>query len=85
MDFIDEVDYHCCIFCEKIYPTECELLMHVNEIHKNVDINSNPKHKENTMEYIQSTFVDGEEHIQCEEYLETINNRPSHKKVNYTI
>lgn len=75
------MDYHCCIYCEQIYPTECELLMHVNEIHKNI-VDSKPKHKENAMEYIQSTFDDGEENTQCHEYLETKNNRSSLKKVN---
>lgn len=83
MDFIDEVDYHCCIFCEKIYPSEYELLIHVNEIHqKIVDFSSNSKYKEDTMEYIQSTFVDGEDNIQCDEYIETINNKSPNQKVN---
>ncbi|VVC30212.1 Hypothetical protein CINCED_3A019429 [Cinara cedri] len=82
MDLIDEVDYHCCIYCEKIYPSEYELLMHVNEIHpKSVNYNTNPKYKENIMEYIQSSLVDGEENIQCDEYIEY--NRPSYQKMNY--
>lgn len=65
MDLIDEVDYHCCIFCDKIFPADYELLMHVNEVHQNVmDLNS---------------FVDDEEII--DEYLETINNKSPHEKV----
>lgn len=80
MDLIDEVDYHCCIFCDKIFPADYELLMHVSEVHQSVmDIDSKSKNRDETMEYVQSTFIDDEEII--EEYLETINNKSSHEKV----
>lgn len=82
MDLIDEVDYHCCIFCDKYFPSDYELLMHVSEIHQDfVDLNSKTKNGDETMEYIQSTFVDEDGSIQCDEYLETINNKHSHQKV----
>lgn len=82
MDLIDEVDYHCCIFCDKYFPSDYELLMHVSEIHQDiVDLNSKTKNGDETMDYIQSAFVDDDDSIQCDEYLETINNKSSFQKV----
>lgn len=77
MDLIDEVDYHCCIFCDKIFPVEHELSLHVNEFHRDVEDLDKSMDKDNIMEYIQSAFVDEEESIQCEEYFETLNNNNS--------
>lgn len=80
MDLVDEVDYHCCIFCDKIFPADYELIMHVSEVHQSgMDLNSKPKNKDETMEYNQSAYVDDEEII--DEYLETINNTSPHEKV----
>lgn len=82
---VDEVDYHCCIFCEKIFPSDYELLMHVSENHPDlVELNSKPKNREeNIQEYIQS-IVDNVDSVQCDEYLEsilTINKSPSYKVI----
>lgn len=84
MDLIDEVDYHCCLFCDKYFPSEYELLMHVSGIHQDlVDSNTKPKNRDENMDYIQSAFVDDEDSIQCDEYLESINNKVSSQKVKY--
>lgn len=86
MDLIDEVDYHCCIFCDKIFPADYELLMHVSEVHQNImNKNLKPKSRDDAMEFIQSTFVDDEENIECDEYLETITNKSQLEKVKYLI
>lgn len=87
MSLIDEVDYHCCTFCDKLFPSDYELLMHVSEIHQDiVDLNSIPKNKDEsiTIEYIQSTYVDDEDSIQCDEYFETIYNKSPPSKVIFT-
>lgn len=78
-ELIDEVDYHCCLFCDKFFPTEYELLMHVSAVHQNImDLESTSKNTEESMEYIQSTFVDeDDDDIQCNEYLEAINKKVS--------
>lgn len=56
--------------------------MHVSEIHQDiVELNSKIKNADETMDYIQSAFVDDDDSIQCDEYLETINNKSSFKKV----
>jgi hypothetical protein len=82
MDLIDEVDYHCCIFCDKLYPSEYELLMHVSENHQDiVDLNSKPKNRDETLDYIQSSFVDDEDNIHCDDYLNSINNTSPTQKV----
>lgn len=87
MDLIDEVDYHCCIFCDKYFPSDYELLMHVSEMHQDiVDLNSKTKHADETMDYIQSAFVDDDDDsIQCDEYLESINNKASLQKVKVKV
>lgn len=83
MELVDEVDYHCCLFCDKIFPSEYELLMHVSAVHQNImDLESTPKHIEESIEFIQSndhsTFVEeDEDDIQCNEYLEAINKKVS--------
>jgi len=83
MDLIDEVDYYCCIFCDKIFPIEYELLVHVSEKHQDVGtLDSKSIDKDEIMEYIQSAFVDEDESIQCEEYFEAINNNSLTQKVN---
>lgn len=71
MELIDEVDYHCCIFCDKIFPSDYELLMHVSEIHPTI-IELNSKPKDDSMEYSIQSIVNDEESIQCDEYLESI-------------
>lgn len=87
MNLIDEVDYHCCIFCDKLFPSEYELLLHVSEMHQDImDLNDKPKNRDEaiTMEYIQSTFVDEENGIQCDEYFETVYNKSPAQRVIYT-
>lgn len=79
MELVDEVDYHCCLFCDKIFPSDYELLMHVSAVHQNImDLESTPRNTEESMEFIQSTFVDeDDDDIQCNEYLEAINKKVS--------
>lgn len=79
MDLIDEVDYHCCIFCDKIFTSEYELLLHVSESHQAiVDLNPKLMNTDDDVEFNQSTY-DDEDSIHCDEYLEMSNNKsPSH-------
>lgn len=82
MDLIDEVDYHCCIFCDKIFPSEFELLMHVSESHQDImELNSKPKSRDETFDFIQSAFIDEEDNSQYDDYLDTVNNISTPLKV----
>lgn len=86
MNLIDEVDYHCCMFCDKLFPCDYELLMHVSEIHNQImDLESIPKNKDESVENIQSTYVDDEDSIQCYEYFETIYNKSPPQKVVFYV
>lgn len=83
VDLVDEVDYHCCISCDSIFPTEYELSIHVSDVHQDI-VDSNSKlDRYETMD-IQSTFVD-DDFIQCDEYLEVFNNKSPSPKVKYIL
>jgi len=78
MDLIDEVDYYCCIFCDKIFPVEYELLVHVSEIHQDIGaLDSKSMERDEIMEYTPSVFVEEDERIQCDEYYEPLKNNNS--------
>lgn len=80
MDLIDEVDYHCCLFCDKLFSSEYELLMHVSESHQ-MDLNTKSKNRDETLDYIQTTFIDNEDSIQCDDYLDMDHNASPLQKV----
>jgi len=84
MDLIDEVDYHCCISCDNIFPNEYELSMHVSEVHHDI-IDANSKIGRNETMDIQQIMIDDEDFIQCDDYLEVFNDKPSLLKVKYTL
>jgi len=81
IDLVDEVDYHCCISCDNIFPTEYELSIHVSDVHQ--DIVDSKLDRYETMD-IQSTFVD-DDFIQCDEYLEVFHNKSPPIKVKYNL
>jgi len=81
MDLIDEVDYHCCISCDNIFPSEYELTIHVSETHQNI-IDSNSKNERDETMDIQSTFVN-DDFIECDDYLEVFHNKSPSMKVKH--
>lgn len=80
MDLIDEVDYHCCMHCDNIYPTEYELLAHVTEIHP--DPADFGKRLDEAMQFDQSVLVDNEGSVQTDDYLDTLLNDTAQKVYN---
>lgn len=83
MDLIDEVDYHCCISCDNIFPNEYELSVHVMEVHQGIVDTNSKLSKDESMD-IQSMIIDDNDFIQCDDYLEVFNDRSSSFKVLYT-
>lgn len=81
IDLVDEVDYHCCISCDNIFPSEYELSMHVSEVHQDIVEPNTKLGRDETMD-IQSTFVD-DDFIQCYDYLEVFHNESPSLKINY--
>jgi len=80
-DLIDEVDYHCCIYCDNIFANEYELSIHASEVHQDiVDLNSKLDRDETTD--IQSTFI-SDDLMQCDEYLDVFQNKSPSQKVKY--
>ncbi|KAF0761637.1 Uncharacterized protein FWK35_00006312 [Aphis craccivora] len=80
-DLIDEVDYHCCISCDNIFPNEYELSVHVMEVHQDI-VDTNSKFGRDESMDIQSMIIDDNDFIQCDDYLEVFNDRSSSFKIN---
>lgn len=80
MDLVDEVDYHCCVFCDNFFPSDYELLKHVNEQHQGI-VDWSSKNKNETMEYIQTTFIEEENINESDDYLEEFHHKSPPLKV----
>lgn len=77
MDLIDEVDYHCCMHCDNIFPTEYELEAHVNEIHtKPADFDQKI---DESMQFDQSALVDLMDSVHTDDYLNSLLNNAAQK------
>lgn len=75
------MDYHCCISCDNIFPSEYELSIHVSEVHQDI-VDSNFKFDRDETMDIQSTYLD-DEFIQCDEYLQVFKINSPSPKVKY--
>ncbi|XP_050442350.1 zinc finger protein 271-like [Adelges cooleyi] len=73
LELIDEVDYHCCLFCDKMFPSDYELLKHVSEMHQEIaELKLNAKKREERMDYSRSFIDEDEEDAQCDQYIESL-------------